>query len=171
MLLTKIIHILIYHWVINHVLTIFTSKKYFFKEENNYVVFDADNQSDHNVIVLLLYTIPSHLFVPTTSHNSSINCNWSKAAQADIQSYQNCLNSYPDMIDISGGYLNCNYPHCTNVLHRRFIEVYCHSIIKLGIIASSVSILLVRHNVQRVPERTEHVKKNATGHSFGIGYG
>ena len=75
------------------------------------------------------------------------------------------------MIDITGGYLNCNDPHCTNVLHISFIEVYCHSIIKLGIIASSVSILLVRHNVQRVPEWTEHVKKNATGHSFGIGYG
>ena len=46
--------------------------------ENMYVVSDADNQSGHNVIVLLLYVISSHLFVPTTSHNSSMNCNWSK---------------------------------------------------------------------------------------------
>ena len=125
-------------------------------------VFDADNQSDqsdHNVIVLLLYAISSHLFVPTTSHNSSINCTLSKAAQADIQSYQNCLNSNLDMIDISDGYLNCNDPHCTNVLHRRFIEVYYHSIIKSYIKASSVSIPLVRPNVQRVPGWTEHVKE------------
>ena len=62
------------------------------------------------------------------------------------------------MIDISDGYLNCNDPHCTNVLHRRFIEVYCHSIIKSCIKASSVSIPLVRPNVQRVPGWTEHVK-------------
>ena len=63
------------------------------------------------------------------------------------------------MIDISDGYLNCNDPHCTNVLHRRFIEVYCHSIIKSCIKASSVSIPLVRPNVQRVPGWTEHVKE------------
>ena len=129
-------------------------KTYLKKNENNYVVFDADNQSDHNVILLLLYSISSHLFVPTTSPNSSINCNWSKAAQADIQSYQNCLSNNLDMFEISDGYLNCNDP---NVLHRRFIEVYCHSIIKSCIKASSVSIPLVRPNVQRVP--------------FGIEYG
>ena len=80
MLLTKIIHILISHWVINHVFTIFLQSKYiYFFNEKNYVVFDADNQSDHNVIVLLLYAISSHHF-----HNSTNNCNWSKAAQADF---------------------------------------------------------------------------------------
>ena len=52
------------------------------------------------------------------------------------------------MIEISDGYLNCNDPHCTNVLHRTFMEVYCHSIIESGIKASSVSIPLVRPNVQ-----------------------
>ena len=91
-------------------LLFFTSKNIFKKIKNNDVVFDVDNQSDHNVIVLLLYAISSHLFVPTTSHNSSINCNWSKAAQADIKSYQNCLNSNLDIIDIPYilGYNNNN---------------------------------------------------------------
>ena len=55
--------------------------------------------------------------------------------------------------------INCNDPHCTDVLHRRFIEVYCHSIIKSCIKASSVSIPLVRPNVQRVPGWTDHVKE------------
>ena len=36
---------------------LFTSENMFEKIVNNYVVFDADNQSDHNVIVLLLYAI------------------------------------------------------------------------------------------------------------------
>ena len=71
----------------------------------------------------------------------------SKAAQADIQSYQDCLNRNLDIIEISDGYLNCNNPHCTNVLHRRFIEVYYHYIIESCIKASSVSIPPVRPNV------------------------
>ena len=53
-------------------------------------------------MILLSYAIASHLFVPTTSHNSLINWNWSKAAQADIQSCQDYLNSNLDMIEISG---------------------------------------------------------------------
>ena len=83
-----------------------------------------NNQSDHNVNVLLLYAISSHLFVPTSSHNSTINYNWSKAAHADIQSYQDCLNSNLDMIEISDWYLYCNDPNCTNVLHIKFIVMY-----------------------------------------------
>ena len=114
------------------------------------------------IIMLLFYYymlyLPIYLFPPNNSHNSSINYNWSKATQTDIQSYQDCLYSNLDMIEISDGYLNYNDPHCTNVLHSRFIEVYCHSIIKSCIKASSVSIPLFRPNVQRVPGRTNHVK-------------
>ena len=70
------------------------------------------------------------------------------------------------MIEISDGYLNCNDPHCTNVLHRRFIKIYCHSIIKSCIKASSVSIPLVRPNVLRVPGLTEHVKEERDRFKF-----
>ena len=63
-----------------------------------------------------------------------------------------------DMIEITDGYLNCNDPHSTNVLHRRFIEVYCYSIIESCIKVSSVSIPLVRPNVQRVLGWTDLVK-------------
>ena len=65
MLLTKIIHILIYHWVINHVLTIFTSKIYFLKKK----IIMLYLMLIINLIIMLLFYyyvlyLPIYLFPP-----------------------------------------------------------------------------------------------------------
>ena len=69
---------------------------------------------------------PLRIIPQLSNWNWSWSCNWCKAnyMSADIQKCQECLNNL-FMIEESDWYLNCIDPHCTNVLHRKFIEVCC----------------------------------------------
>ena len=61
----------------------------------NYVIYDGDNPSNHNLLLLAVKSLSNMAYVRSTNlkQTNRVLCSWNTATSTDIELYKHCIDT------------------------------------------------------------------------------
>ena len=109
---------------------------------DNYVVYDGNNPSNHNVLYLSITNFKDMYYAKSDciDHTTEHVCSWERASLDDIVLYKAMLDSKLESCIHDYDVVHCNDIYCNNDVHRAQINEMCNRIITNCLSASAESI-------------------------------
>jgi hypothetical protein len=126
---------------------------------NNNVIYDVDNVSNHNIVLLDVNISVVHLSDDSQYVNiDKKRCDWTKASNANIVSYKDELDCRLSNVNIPNDLIQCNNVTCQSENHIEYVNTLCSDIINCCMHSAFKCIPLRKYGGKVVPDWPELVK-------------